>query len=226
MDKTAIEWFQLIQDFTDKLTAKRIFTTLLFGLLVTFTMMLYENRDFIFHKAYSSVVGEVQPSSWTVGDETKQQMLKFVSVDPNVNLVMITEMDLQKNRRLPRFWHIEASTLVSTQFLQKIENLLPQPVFDYDAKNTTQLVAVLNNEFVCSRTSDTIFQRIFPFIIKEVPVVCRLAIPPFYGRFVGIITIGLTTYPTKSELDALRLEVARYAVEIYLRDIIKKSVHK
>lgn len=223
MDKTALEWFQLIQDFTDVLTIKRIFTTLLFGLLATFTMILYENRDIIFHRVYSTVIGETQPSSWSVGEETKQQMLKFVSNDPNVNLLMITEMDLQKNRRLPRFWHIETSPTTSKQFLLKIEKLLPQPVFDYDAKNTAQLVSVLNNEFVCSRSSDTIFQRVFPFITKEVPIICRLAVPPFYGRFVGIITVGLSTYPTKTELDALRLEIARYAVEVYLRDVIKKK---
>jgi hypothetical protein len=55
------------------------------------------------------------------------------------------------------------------------------------------------------------------------PAVCRLAIPPFVGQFVGMVTVGLSKQVTKQEMDTIRLEVSRLAVEIYLSDVVKKQ---
>ena len=99
---------------------------------------------------------------------------------------------------------------------------LPQAVFDYDAKNTTQMVAILSNEFKCDPYKDTIYFRYAPELENNLPTVCRLAIPPFVGQFVGFITVGMSKEMTKQELDSIRLEVSRIAVEIYLNDVIKK----
>lgn len=222
MEKTPFEWFQFIQDLTDRLTIKRILSVLMAGVLITFITLLYENRDAVFVKAYGLFTEEKIPSNWTVGEESKKALVELVFRNEGVNMALVTEIDLQRNRRLPRFWYVEPK--LEPRVTARVATLLPQPVFDNDQKNTQQLISVLNNEFSCSNTSDTVFGKLFPFIIKDMPVICRIAIPPFYGRFVGILTVGLAKPLTKSELDSIRLEVSRLSVEIYLRDILKKEL--
>ena len=220
--KTGTEWFQWIQDFADRLTIKRIITVLLTGFLITFLTLIFENRDLVFQEVYASATGRDQPSGWEVSKTTQDQLIGLVKRAPLVKLVMVTEVDLQKNRRIVRFWHLDDPDESAVR--AKSATLLPQAVFDYDPKNTQQMVAILNNEFVCSRFQDTVYQRFFPDLNKRMPVICRVAIPPFYGRFVGILTIGLNAAPTKEEQDSIRIEASRIAVEVYLRDVVKKPV--
>jgi hypothetical protein len=218
--KSPNEILQWIQDLADKLTVKRIFTILLTGILLTFMALVFENRDLVFQQVYATMAGRDQPATWDVSSATKEQLITLVKTSPLVKFAMITEVDLQKNRRIVRFFNLDDPDEANIRL--KSATMLPQAVFDYDAKNTQQIVAILNNEFVCSRFQDTVYQRFFPDLGKRMPTICRLAIPPFYGRFVGILTFGLATTPTKEEMDAVRIEAARIAVEIYLRDVIKK----
>lgn len=216
-----VEILQAVQDFTDKLTVKRVILALCVGALTTILTFSFENRDVIFHKFYSKFNDFDHPALWEVSAQSKTQLINLVKTDSIINMVLVTEIDLQKNRRLPKFWNL--SSAFEPQVRKKVESMLPQPVFDYDSKNTKQMVGVLNNEFVCTRFEDTVFYRHFPYLVKEIPVICRIAIPPFYGRFVGIMTIGLKQHPTKDELDAIRIEAASLAVEVYIRDINKTN---
>ena len=218
--KTPLEWFHWVEDFTDKLTLRRVFMLLLTGLLISVTALLFENREQLFQGVVARALNSSAISSWDPTEETQQQLKNLVRNSAVIKFSMITEVDLEKNRRTPKFWYLDDPT---EDFVRaKANTMLPQAVFDYDPKNTQQMVAIINNEFICSKYSDTVYQRFFPDLGKRMPIVCRLAIPPFYGRFVGILTIGLRHQPTQEELDSVRLEAARLSVEIYLRDILRK----
>ena len=95
-------------------------------------------------------------------------------------------------------------------------------IFDYDPKNTAQMVSVLANEFRCDPFQDTIYHKVIPKAGEHIGTICRVAIPPFVGKFIGFLSIGLPHTISKPELDSIRLELSRVAVEIYLRDIEKK----
>ena len=220
--KTPGDWLQAIQDLSEKLTLARIGTILLTGILATFVMIVFENRDAIFQTAYRAVASPEEPSNWGVSSKSQEELTAVVRNSGIINFIAVTEVDLQKNKRFPRWWFLEDA--LAPEFSARLKLLLPQPVFDYDPKNTRQMVAVLNNELVCSRFQDTSWNRFFPDLAKISPVICRLAIPPFYGRFVGILTFGLDRQPTRAEVDLIRLEASRLAVEIYLRDVMKKPV--
>jgi len=223
-----LSWVPAIQDFTDKLTITRIVTALFAGIMFTGMMMVYENRDLIFEKIYNT--GQrPQPSAmllsvWDVTPKTKEDLISLVKGSSLISFALITEVDLQKNRSTAKHWFLDDPN--EAQIRARASTALPQAVFDYDAKNTQQMVGVLNNDFVCAKFTDTIYVRSFPDLAKRVPVICRIAIPPFYGKFVGILTFGLRVQPTKDELDSIRLEASRLAVEIYLRDILKKQPTK
>lgn len=212
---------QFVQDITDKLTLSKIAAVFLFGVLGTFLTLVYENRSSVFDSALSVWRGEKEHTNWELSDSTKAQMVGTVKASSWINFILISEVDLQKNRRIPKYWFMDPAAEVLIE--NKSALLQSQPVFDLDAKNTQQMIGILNNEFVCSPFEDTIFSKMFPNLQKEIPYVCRLSIPPFYGRFVGILTIGLRKQPSKDELEQIRIDLARFSVEVYLRDVTKKS---
>lgn len=217
------EWFTLLQNFTDKLTLHRILTAFLTGMLITFISIIYENRNLIFSRVYSLTQNKFSvPTNWKISDKTKEELTKLVASSKLIKFIRISEVDLQKNRRVQRFWILQDPDEKS--ITEKADALLPQSMFDYDAKNTQQMVMVLNNEFVCSKFADTSLSRIIPELGKHTSTICTIAIPPFYGQFSGIMTVGLDYEPTKEEYDSLKFEISRIAVEIYLRDIAKKPL--
>lgn len=217
---SGLQLFQWVQDFSDKLTFKRILTVLLAGLLITLVTILFENRSDVFNSIYQFTTGKQENATWEISSTSQDQLITLVQNSSMVKMVAISDVDLQKNRRAIRFQQLK--DINEMEIRKKTSSILPQAVFDYDPKNTQQMIGVLNNEFVCAPFQDTHYHRIVPELGKRMPILCSIAIPPFYGRFVGILTIGLYGVPTKQELDGLRIEASRLAVEIYLRDVIKK----
>jgi len=221
-----LENFQLLQDISDRLTINRIFTVFVVGLMFTFIATLYENRSSVFQVSYQYITGDAEAKpGWSITDETKEQLTSFVKKVELVNMAMIVEVDLRRNTRAPRFFYAEDPE-VSKIVQAELTALLPQAVFDMDSRNTKQMVSVLQNEFSCVKFQETVYERFVPGLGKKIPVICRIAIPPFYNKFAGYITIGLSQNPTPYEVDSLRIEASRMAVEIYLRDVMKKPIPK
>lgn len=215
------DWFQWVQDLSDKLTLTRIFHVMLFGLLLTLTTLIFENRVMLFDLSLSAVSNNNAETSFTLSTPSKRTLEDFIKREPLVNYALVSEVDLKQNRRTPLYWIADAAIDPTTS--KRLDAVTPTAMFDYDANNTAQMVSVLNNEFVCAKYQDTSLARTTPELGDVMPVVCRIAIPPFYGRFVGILTFGLQSHPTKSELDSLRIEASRIAVELYLRDVLHKA---
>lgn len=211
---------EIIQDFTDKLTLRRVLTALVAGLTTLALYTSYEYRANIFNAVVSGAPKSEDARDWTV-TFSQQELDGLVSANELVKFVLVTQVDLRNNRRRPRYWKLDDPEVSIIK--QKAAQLLPQAVFDYDDKNTQQMVAVLNNEFICTKFEDTIYMRHFPEMLTRMPFVCRAAIPPFYGRFVGILTFGLSRQPTQNELGALKLEASRLSIYIYINDVIKKN---
>jgi hypothetical protein len=139
-------------------------------------------------------------------------------------MVLVSEVDLKRNSRNVRYSNF-GQKLKNNQDYEALVARMSRPhsVFDYDSKNTAQMVAVLANEFRCDNFSDTAMYSTSPSIAADITTICRLAIPPFVGTFVGFITVGLNQKLTQAELDSVRLDLSRIAVEIYLTDVVKKA---
>lgn len=206
-----------LNDMIDALTWKRAGLLLLFGALTVILLMLFENRTTIFNRIASTVPLEELMVPWEISEKSKSELVALTR-SPLIGGVLLSEVDLKKNRRVTKFWHV-TDPVFRQQAQQVTSTLLPQAFFDNDPKNNEQMLAVLNNQFVCSPTVDTIFIRFFPAVDTKYPHVCRLAVPPFSGHFAGLITILLNQPPTQTDIDSLKIEITRVSVELYLRDI-------
>lgn len=186
---------------------------------------LYENRTQIVTKFTQpkATISESQaaPPAWILSEGSKQSLISLAKAT-NVGMIVLSDVDLKKNRRNVRYYYIDDPTVkLEPPVLQALA--LPLPVFDYDAKNTEQMIAVLSNDFRCDKYQDTVYFRFAPELADKFPTICRLAVPPFVGTFVGFITVGVTGEVGNTNLETIRLEVSRIAVEIYMNDVTKKS---
>lgn len=202
-------------------------TVALVALLTTIGLLifaLYENRTSIVDRftapqATTSPIAAV-PIGWVLSEGSKQSLMTLAATT-GVRVVLLSDVDLKKNRRIVRYYYLDDQGVVlPPAALQALA--LPLPVFDYDAKNTEQMIAVLSNDFRCDPFVDTIYNRFAPSLAERYPTICRMAVPPFVGTFVGFITVALGPEVTPSERESIRLEVSRIAVEIYMNDVAKK----
>lgn len=204
----------------DALTWRRVALLTLLGAVMVGMLMVFESRTTIFNKLFGAIAVEEIDRPWDISSQSKDELVKLTS-NSLIGGVMLTEVDLKKNMRIIKYWQVR-----DADFRLKIANmmntLLPVAFFDTDRKNNEQMVAVLNNQFLCTPTIDTVFARFVPDMDKQYPYVCRLAVPPFTGEFAGLLTITLTRTPSQSEVDSLKIEITRVAVEMYLRDIESK----
>ena len=202
----------------DALTWKKVGLLTFFGAVLIVLLMGFENRTTIFNHLFESTPVNALEVPWELSETSRQELLKLSHDQEIIGGFLVTEVNLKKNRRITKFWYVEDPAFKeSAQRL--VATLLPQAFFDTDVKNNDQMLRVLNNQFYCIATSETIFIRFFPDMSKTYPYVCRLAVPPFSGEFAGLITLFLTHKPTTSDTEALKIELTRISIELYLRDI-------
>lgn len=206
-----------LNDMIDALTWTRAGLIFLAAGMTVILLMLFENRTTLFNRFVDPVPVENIAVPWNASEETKAELATLIQQDI-IGGVVLTEVDLKKNRSTIRFWAVR-DQLFRNEVKAVLDELLPQAFFDSDPRNNGQMIQVLNNQFVCVDSKDTIFIRFFPDIDKQYPRVCRLAVPPFSGQFAGMVTILLTRPPTADEIAALKIEMTRVSVELYLRDI-------
>lgn len=218
MDKEKFLGF--IENIIDILTFRRVGLLALLTVIGLVLFSLYENRNNMLATILQPdipIVVDSELPEWILSESSKQSMINLTK-NSAVIYIGVADVDLKKNRRSTK-WRYVADPTLKANIEGIVANVLPQAVFDYDSKNTAQMVAVLSNEFRCDHSSDTFYPRFYPDVVNKVPTICRIAIPPFVGQFVGYIAIGISKQVSKQELDSIRLELARIAVEIYLTDV-------
>lgn len=215
----------LAEDIIDTLTFKRVALIALLTGIALLLFSLYENRSKIVEtvvtpKPEPSLIEDVP--QWQLSPTSRAELERLTNTTA-VGFVVVSDVDLKKNRRAAKYSFLEDKTiLLSPQQQQALA--LPMPVFDYDAKNTAQMVSVLSNEFRCDPYRETLYFRYAPELADRFSTVCRISIPPFAGQFAGFLTVAIEGTPQKSDLDSIRLEVSRIAVDIFYNDIQKRPV--
>ena len=215
------ELVAFLNDMIDALNWRRVGLLSLLAALMVSMVIIFENRKTVFNRLFDSFPVETIPYPWNVSQDSKDELVKLTK-RPIIGGVILTEVDLKKNRRIVKFWHVVDSAL-RLEVANQISTMLPIAFFDTDKKNNDQMLAILNNQFVCAPTKETILVRFIPNLDSSFPFTCRLAVPPFTGEFAGLISVILTKIPSPTEVDSLKIELTRVSVEMYLRDIQAKK---
>lgn len=213
-------FFTVIEDITDRLTLTKIAIALLAGIFGVIVLLFYENRHTAFEYVVSSFREPPNKTDWSLSKESKVDLVKHAVKTSYIDFILVTRIDLPKNRRQPLFWHVKGD--LAEDINNRAALIMPQPVFDSDGKNTSQMLAVLSSDFLCTPFEDTTFNRFFSEMASNTKVICRISIPPIYGQFNGILTVGLNKIPTIDEITIIKQDLTVIANTIYINDIIKK----
>jgi uncharacterized membrane protein len=189
----------------------------IFFLLFSMTgFSLWENRSLIIDQ----FIQNDKTQSWEVSEKTKKSIQQEVNDNPNVAWILVTEMDLGANLRKFKFWYNEDHQL-DAKLIFNLKQTSNRQIFDFDRSHTNQMISVLQNEFICEPFENTtLFSRV-PELEQQTDYVCKIAIPPFYGRFVGMLAIGVKG-PIDDEVKFnIKAIASNIAATIYWRDVIK-----
>jgi hypothetical protein len=218
---TKEELVAFLSDMIDALTWQRVGLLCALGVVTVSLLVAFENRASIFNQVFGHESLKEQVIVWEVSNDSKDE-LKNLTKQTFVGGVLLSEIELKKNRRITKYWHVEDAKLKQS-ITSLLSTLLPQAVFDTDRKNNEQMLLVLNNQFRCVPTIDTPLAKLLPDMPKILPYVCNLAVPPYVGDFAGVITVALKREPTAEEINSLKIEVTRISIELYLRDIQRRN---
>lgn len=158
--------------------------------------------------------------NWQISDKTKTSIKDEVDRHPGVSWVIVTEMDLGANLKKFKYWYNEDQDALQ-KFLRPLNNQSRNQIFDFNKVRTADTVKVLQNEFICIRIEDSEVYLTAPELKSQSDFVCKIAIPPFYGRFVGVLTIGVRGPMTDELRFSVKAIAANIAATIYWRDVIK-----
>jgi hypothetical protein len=78
---------------------------------------------------------------------------------------------------------------------------------------------MINGEFVCNDYSPNILATDIPLSANKIKYICATGIPPYYGRFVGMVGIFLSRIPTADEVDQLRVLTKKLSTEVYEHEL-------
>lgn len=213
------ELVELLSNLLDDLNWKRVGLLLLFGAFLIALIVLFEGRNTVVDKLYKpSMPAEVGLASWVISDITKTELTNLVNSQELLGGAVVMEVNLKKNLRNVKFW-MSKQLDIRDEAAKIVATLLPQPLFSDNPKNNDQMQRMLNNEFVCVPTVDTMNVQYFSNIQGKYPYLCRLAVPPIPGEFAGFVSIFLTRTPTIGEIEALKIEMTRLSINIYVRDV-------
>ena len=186
-------------------------------LIGSFTV--FEKRDVITQDivAHQPVIAPPKDAKVELSSEIKQQIVSLVARSGNISAITVFSANLRLNRRTALFYY-SADPVLQLKMVNHFnehENIFP--LFTGQDKSNTQVVSAINGEFSCHKFADTIIAVRMPAAAADMPLVCQISLPPYYGDFNGYIVFGIKRILNQAELDDLQNEAVRLSTEIYLK---------
>lgn len=193
------------------------------ALLATVLFTVYENRKVIFDITTSAEPG-INPIGiiFSIGPETRRKIENFVKAEEHVIGFSVLTADLRLNRRTSIFFYgFDDGKESPPQQPNSPFNRLP--LFSSSEENNRQVVKLINGEFFCAPYSTSLLSITSPNLNPNARTLCRASLPPYYGNFVGFITVFLKNEPSVEEQVRLKSSIESMATEIYFRDVLNTS---
>lgn len=189
--------------FLDILTWKKIGQIALLLFVIGIGWALYENTEQLTNFFKTQKISTKQVDFL---NRTTVSRLNSIIMETDAILGMhIATVDFKSNTRTVVYGKFNNEELEKMYINFSDRNIDSKiPLFNDDEINNTRIISLINGEFSCYKYKDSIAARLAPEGIHIVDTTCSLGIPPFYGRFSGIVTVYLRNDPTSVEKDQIR----------------------
>lgn len=218
----------MLISFTTKLirtiTLSRVIIWSLSALLAVVFFTIYENRDRIVTTITAPEIPKEKLTTFDVSESTKTRIREIVEQDKIILGVIISSADLRVNEMLILDWYATSPTLsVVGDAVTKSADLRRLPLFSSIDTANSNVISLINGQFVCQDFSDTVLTKIYPEMAAEVKATCAASIPSYYGYFSGTVTMLLSQKPTYEKQQQLKLVAEKLSNDIYFFDIGKNK---
>jgi hypothetical protein len=196
---------------------KNLFQFTCFLIIIALAYGFYENRNQIYSRVLHS---DSIPNRLNVRLSAKSvNEVDDIVIKSNLIIAsQITLVDFNKNTRIIIY------SFSDNEILKKIINTFQEnnfgvvPLFNSDSENNIRMSRLINGEFICTPYKDTIAYKLVPDASQAVEYVCANGIPPYYGKFTGIVSLYLKNKPTDAEVDQLRTLSRDLSISVFERD--------
>lgn len=213
-----IENISVVQKFLNILTWKKILQLFVFFFLIGTVWISFENRMVIYDSLGFEKWAKNPNHNLKLSKISVSEIDAIVIKSELIIGVQIAVVDFNNNTRL-----VVYSTMDDENLKRSYDNFMDNsvgniPLFNSDTTNNVRISQLINGEFICNNFKETIEYKISPSAESSVNTICSNGIPPYYGKFAGIITLYLKRAPTKEDVDQLRNLSKSTAKLVFERD--------
>lgn len=212
-------------DFFTKLTWRRL---LISFIAATFSITLYtvwENRQTLFDVGKTGLNGVVGDYPLNPPGKTGKAIVNdFLKRHPEVLMLSLLDADPETNTRkvIARFSLDQDVLSAIEQETKGLPGIGNGPLFTADPENNLQVLAIINGEFKCAKTSGIVL-RVFPEFSKRVVWQCRVPVPPAFNKATGWMTLHLSKWPLTADQEFdLKSDSLTMANDYYNREVLGK----
>lgn len=204
-----------LQKFITSLSWKRLAQFAVFMLVAALGFVTYEAREAIYNFANHSRLSSHSPSVLKLSKDSSDILDSAVIKSDLIVGIQVTMVDFQRNTRVIVYSTIDNKELNDLYQKFNSNGLVELPLFNNDTINNKRLVDLINGEFICNPYKETIAAKLVPDSVKYITTLCANGIPPYYGKFTGIVGVYLKREPTSEEVDQIRALTKNLSEQIY-----------
>ena len=215
----AVDKLSIVQSFLKTLSWQKIAQLTVFFFLVGLAWATYENRQIIYNFASQPRLSRHTPVIQSLSKTTTEEIDSIVKKSVLIVGIQVLIVDFQRNTRHSLYTSIDNTELKIAYETYSQGSFAEISLFNNDLINNRRLVDLINGDFVCSPFTDTIGAKLVPTATKYINTTCSVGIPPFYGKFTGIVHVHTSRQPTPEEIDQIRTMSKNLASNIFDRDL-------
>lgn len=197
------------------ITFSRVVLMALFCAVLIISITLFEQRSFLINVEPKIKTPVPHIRNVDVSEEIKSQIKSIVDNNSLIVFAAIINTDMSINQRETFYFYTDsiAGNLLYDESikLHGKSHLL----FTSSEIENKQIVDLMNNKFSCHPYAETLNMKIAPKGEAIAPLICRVALPPFYGSFKGFITLGISRKISNLEHENLKFEATKLANAVY-----------
>ena len=193
----------------------QFFTFMVFAFL---TWAVYENKQSIYNYVTQTKLSKISPVINKLSSKSTNEIDAIVKKSDIIVAIQVLFVDFQQNARVPIYTYSDDPqlTAIYTEFTNRSVGLLP--LFTADVNNNKSIIDLINGEYSCYSFDKSFSYKVLPTASNFIKVACGHGVPPFYGRFSGMVVIYLNREPTPEESDQIRNIAKSLSHDVYERD--------
>ena len=213
------KYLKIVNKIIKIITFKKVIILAISGIIGVLSFTIFENSKTIYNVVSGDQFKSGSVETFNISEISKTNLRKFVDEIDVVSSIIILNVDIRHNQRIPVFWYSTEPNIQRALNTNYADKIVRMPVFSSSENANSEIVSILNGEFTCNRNNDVINMITSSDIKNKFLYLCSISIPPYYGQFSGYIIVTLNSLPEKPTLDTIKFEMINMTLDIYLRDI-------